>query len=128
MRGKWIVDDFQRALVKLEDALEQDTSGELAKAGCIQYFEFTFELAWKAAKLALRLEGIEANSPRAVLRECYAQGWIGDEATWLAMLGARNQMSHTYDAATALEVFDSLGSFVPPLCDLLRLLRERPRG
>ena len=49
------------------------------------------------------------NSPRAVLRQAYAEGMIQDDA-WLTMLDDRNMTSHVYDDATAAEIFARIQS------------------
>ncbi len=48
MSDRWIVDDFASTLDQFESAMDQPAGSDLIRAGCIQYFEFTFELAWKA--------------------------------------------------------------------------------
>ncbi|OYZ54197.1 MAG: hypothetical protein B7Y21_14815 [Hydrogenophilales bacterium 16-61-112] len=48
--SQWIVDDFSAALAQLGNALAVPAELDLIKAGCIQYFEFSFELGWKACK------------------------------------------------------------------------------
>ncbi len=45
-----LFEDFQRALIQLAEALELPADNDVMKAGCIQYFEFSFELAWKTVK------------------------------------------------------------------------------
>jgi hypothetical protein len=50
--------------------------------------------------LAIRAPGadakvIDVTSPRGAFREAYAQGWLAEEAPWLAMIEARNLTSHT---------------------------------
>lgn len=45
MKAELLLADFDAALARLEDALKLDTESDVYKAGCIQYFEFTFELA-----------------------------------------------------------------------------------
>lgn len=45
MSESWILDDFDAALRQLEAALTGPIRSDLERAGCIQYFEFTFELA-----------------------------------------------------------------------------------
>lgn len=50
--------DYQKALFRLKEALEQDISNSLLYDAVIQRFEFTYELAWKLLKAYLELEGI----------------------------------------------------------------------
>ncbi|MBC7124491.1 MAG: nucleotidyltransferase substrate binding protein [Bacteroidales bacterium] len=42
--------NFEKAFLLLKDALRKNNLSELEKAGVIHYFEFTFELGWKALK------------------------------------------------------------------------------
>lgn len=121
----WILDDFGQALSRLEDALAMSPENDLVKAGCIQYFEFCFELAWKSVKIVSSLLALpDCLSPKACLKLAFAQGWIGDEQGWLEMLDARNRMSHTYDAKEALKIYDGLVSYLPEFRKLLSSLRE----
>jgi nucleotidyltransferase substrate binding protein (TIGR01987 family) len=125
MTRDWIVDDFSAAISQLEAALQVEPTNDLVRAGCIQYFEFTFELAWKAVKVLSEQAGLEAcGSPKACLRTAFTQGWIDDESIWLAMLEARNRMSHTYHAAEALQVYERLSEFLAPMRALLEALRR----
>lgn len=124
MAEHWILDDYAAALARLVDALKVEAASDLMRAGCIQYFEFSFELAWKAIKLVGEQAGLDAGgSPKACLKLAFAQRWITDEALWLEMLDARNRMSHTYDAADALRIHDRLRDFLPALTTLLASLR-----
>lgn len=62
--------DFKEALNRLNEALLQDLSiGDIVIDGTIQRFEFTFKLAWKLCKAILAYNGIEAATPRAVIKE-----------------------------------------------------------
>ena len=45
MKAELLIADLQAALARLEEALKLDSELDVYKAGCIQYFEFTFELA-----------------------------------------------------------------------------------
>ena len=116
MDKKWLIDDFRTALQQFTEALQTPATSNLIKAGCIQYFEFCFELAWKSIKVANDELGLpECTSPKSCLKSAFAQGWIESEEPWLEMLLARNRMAHTYDAATALAVYDKLKGFQQPL-------------
>lgn len=111
MSENWIIEDFATALDQFEDAMQVVPTNDLLRAGCIQYFEFTFELAWKSVKILVEQSGLEpCGSPKSCLKTAFAQGWIGDEPLWLAMLEARNRMSHTYHAKEALLVYDRLST------------------
>ena len=51
-----------RALERLETALARPED-DITRDACIQRFEFTFELAWKAIQRQARAEGLECVSP-----------------------------------------------------------------
>ncbi|MEE9398125.1 MAG: HI0074 family nucleotidyltransferase substrate-binding subunit [Methylococcales bacterium] len=121
----WILEDYAAALEQLEVALAEPAQHDVVKAGCIQYFEFCFELAWKSIKVVINQTGLpECLSPKTCLRQAYTQGWITVETTWLKMLDARNRMSHTYDAKKALEIYRMLPEFHIELKSLLLQLQS----
>lgn len=123
--AQWIVDDFAAALAQLESALAEPADRDLIKAGSIQYFEFSFELGWKACKMVSAEQGLpDCLSPKVCLRQAFTLGWIGDEAIWLEMLDARNRMAHTYDARKALQIYESLPQFCAALQKLLTTLQS----
>ncbi len=121
-------DDLRRALDRLGEtqALNPKTNPVLID-GTIQRFEFTFELFWKTLKRLLEHEGIAATSPRAVLKEAYAQGWLDDEVLWLAMLRDRNLASHTYKEVLAAQIFENIRRYVPALNRTFAHLQALPR-
>ncbi|MBI5752366.1 MAG: nucleotidyltransferase substrate binding protein [Hydrogenophilales bacterium] len=124
MSEKWIIDDLAAALDQFEAAMQVAPTSDLIKAGCIRYFEFTFELAWKSVKILSEQTGLDpGGSPRSCLKTAFAQGWIDDESLWLEMLETRNRMSHTYHAKEALQVYDRLSHFTRPMRTLLDALR-----
>lgn len=124
MSKSWIIDDFAAALDKLEAAMRVMPTTDLIKAGCIQYFEFTFELAWKSIKILAGQAGLEAcGSPKSCLRTAFSQDWMGDEQLWLEVPEARNRMSHTYHAKDTLQIYGRLLQFLPPKRTLLATLR-----
>ena len=125
MTESWILNDYDAALEQFTAAMAFPAEQDLVKAGCIQYFEFSFELAWKAIKLLSAQLGLEeCLSPKACLRQAFAQGWLTEEVVWLNMLEARNGMSHTYDARKALELYDALPAFLVAMKALRDQLRQ----
>jgi nucleotidyltransferase substrate binding protein (TIGR01987 family) len=100
-----LFEDLGRSLDRLAEALAVPADEPLAVDGTIQRFAFTFELFWKAVRRLLAREGIEANSPRAVLQQAYRQGWLDAEERWLKLLEDRNLTSHTYREPLAREIY-----------------------
>ncbi len=97
------VENFGRALGRLESACAQGSYSELERAGLVQMFEFTHELAWKALKEVLGQEGFAVRTPREAIRTGFEAGLLDgvDTEIFLEALGQRNLMSHTYDEAAA---------------------------
>ncbi len=104
--------NFSRAIQRLKEAVEEYRkidSSDVVRDGLIQRFEFTYELAWKSTKEILEEIGItEKNSPRAVIKEAYAQKMILNEDNWLLMLKDRNTTSHVYKEELADEIADRI--------------------
>ena len=100
--------NFNNALQRLKEAakeLETENASDVVRDGVIQRFEFTYELAWKTTKEYFEDIGIvDKNSPKAVVKEAYAQKLISDEQTWLLMLNDRNLTTHVYKEETAKEI------------------------
>ena len=108
-------DKLTQAVARLRESLDEYQStpnpSSTLRDGVIQRFEFCTELAWKTMREYLLDQGFAGpiNSPRAVLRQAYAEGMIQDDA-WLTMLDDRNMTSHVYDDATAAEIFARIQS------------------
>lgn len=112
-----------RALDRLDHVLARDLVADPGLVdSVIQRFEFCIELCWRMLKAALRLEEVEATSPRATLREAYKMSWIDDEAMWLKMLDDRNLTPHTYKEEVALDVL----SRIPGYRDAMRAVLNAP--
>ena len=125
MNSRELLADLQKALSQWLEALQLPAENDVIKAGCIQYFEFTFELAWKTIKRIAADEGLsDCNSPKAALKAAFSNGWIQEEEIWLDMLSSRNKMSHTYSAEDALAVFDKLSAYAEVLQSLTKSLEE----
>ena len=108
-----VKNSYIKAVDQLKKVLERDSNDELIQVGCIQYFEFCFELAWKTIKVALTDQGLpDCYSPKACLKQAFSVGWIQNENVWLTMLDARNRMSHIYNAQSALDIYKQLAGFL----------------
>ncbi len=117
------MDQFQRALARLEDACTQPEN-EFIRDAVIQRFEFTFELAWKMLKQRLSSEGLEANSPAQSIRQSIAAGLLDNGNQWTQMQKTRNLTSHTYDETMAQQVYSFVCKQALPL---FRQLAETSR-
>lgn len=101
-------EEYHKALTRLQSALQKEPDDDMVLDATIQRFEFTFELAWKLLKALLDYEGIEATSPRSCIREAWKQHLIKNAEQWLDMQTKRDLSSHTYNEATALEIYRSI--------------------
>lgn len=126
MDSKTLLNDLKNALLQFKDALTLPVENDVIKAGCIQYFEFSFELAWKTIKRFAEEEGLtDCNSPKSALKTAFGTGWIENEEVWLEMLLSRNKMSHTYSAADALDIFDKLPDYAEAMQHLMEHLSKK---
>ena len=101
IRWKQRFQNFEKAITYLEQALSITKPDIIQKAGLIQFFEMSFELAWKVVKDYLEEEGfIDIKSPRSALKKAFETGLIADGHGWMKLLDDRNITSHAYDEAT----------------------------
>ena len=119
------LENFENATKRLKAALEYDPLElDIVMDAVIQRFEFTFETAWKSAKLVAKAVGYDCKSPKGCLKLAYRMGWIKDEERWLELLEARNLTSHTYDQETAMDVYETVKENFQVFGSLLSELRE----
>ncbi len=104
--------NLQSAIQKLDEAAAlylEDKANDIVRDGLIQRFEFTYELAWKAAKAYLEDLGlVDKNSPKAVFQELYAQDLIANEENWLQILRDRNHTSRLYSQDLAEKIAERI--------------------
>ena len=108
IRWKQRFDNYRKALTFLTESLEKKNLSDLEKAGIVQSFEFSFELAWKTMKDYLNEKGVEAIYPREVIKQAFKNGMIADGEVWMDMLDSRNLMSHTYKDTDSEYVFNEI--------------------
>lgn len=109
---------FALAVNRLEEGIADYERLHLdtVRDGVIQRFEFCTELAWKTTREYLIDQGhVELNSPKAVMRQAYADGLVSDGDEWVSLLNDRNLTSHIYDNATAAAVFGKIVTLYLPL-------------
>lgn len=88
--------------------------GKILRDASIQRFEYSFEAAWKAAQAVLLDRfGVQAGSPKPVIRASFENGILDEPETRLAlaMVDHRNLTSHTYNEALADEIFAALPGY-----------------
>lgn len=121
-------DNFKSQLEILHQAPEKDLSDEFIQNGIIGKFSLQFELAWKLLQKALEHDGrVESvsGSPRAIIKAAYSSYDFIDEDAWLAMLEARNQALHVYNADLARTLVDVIiHDYIPVFDELLINLEE----
>ncbi|MBV5342873.1 nucleotidyltransferase substrate binding protein, partial [bacterium] len=74
------------------------------RAGLIQFFEMSFELAWKVLKDYLEAEGFAIATPRETIKQAFQTGLIDEGHVWIEALKDRNLTVHTYEEQIAVAV------------------------
>lgn len=97
--------NFTKSMRFLENALQIPDPDIVQKAGIIQFFEMSFELAWNMVKDYLEEQGfVDIKSPRGTLKKAFEIGIIENGHDWMGLLLDRNLTAHTYDEEKATEV------------------------
>ena len=118
--------NYEKSLNHLKTTVEKEILNDIEKAGLIQFFEVSFELAWKVMKDFLTAEGFEVKSPRASIKTAFEYGLIEDGALWLEALEKRNLASHTYDDNILEELEDLIiNTYYPILDNLKEVLKKK---
>lgn len=119
--------NYRAILGELRAALAQAEYSTLERAGLIQLFEVSFELAWKSLKDLLQYEGFEVQSPRAVIKQAFASGLVRNGELWLEALEGSNLFTHTYDGTLAQNAVDLIkNSYASLLFELENTLSTHP--
>jgi nucleotidyltransferase substrate binding protein (TIGR01987 family) len=127
IRWKQRFQNFAKAIGYLEEALEIENPDLLQKAGIIQFFEMSYELAWNTLKDYLEEQGFtDVKSPRNAIKKAFEVGLIEDGHTWMDLLLDRNLTAHTYDEKKATEVEELIhGKYFPVLIHLFETLKNK---
>jgi nucleotidyltransferase substrate binding protein (TIGR01987 family) len=105
IRWKQRFANFSKAMGHLENALEIPKRDMLQKAGIIQFFEMSFELAWNMVKDYLEDQGfVDIKSPRGALKKGFEVNILEKGHEWMELLQDRNLTAHTYDEQKATDM------------------------
>lgn len=119
---------FEKAFLRLKEAIDAEALNELERNGLVQRFEFTMELAWKVMKDFLVDRGFAFKpSPKDTFRQAQQSGFIDYAQELIDGLDIRNELSHDYSgekfewAETMLrnQIFPSLAKLHQFFCDQL---------
>lgn len=129
IRWKQRFQNYERAFKLLEGAIAIEELSEIERAGLIQFFEMSFELAWKLLKDYLQEEGFTVRSPKETLKQAFQAGFVEDGHAWIDALQDRNLTAHTYDEATAIAVENKIRhTYYPVLAKLYSDFQQRIAG
>ncbi|MBC8374310.1 MAG: nucleotidyltransferase substrate binding protein [Phycisphaerae bacterium] len=130
IRWRQRLENFGKALAQLGAACDKADYSDLERAGLVQMFEFSFELAWKVLKDLLFYEGHNVKSPREVARKSFEMEYISedDSEVFLDAISKRNLLCHTYEEEIARQAENLIKNQYYPLlqriCDTLETKRD----
>jgi nucleotidyltransferase substrate binding protein (TIGR01987 family) len=126
IRWKQRFQNFEKAYLFLEQSTSIEKLTDIERAGLIQFFEMTFELAWKVIKDFLQEEGFSVSSPKDAFKQAFQAELIKDGHVWIDALEDRNLTVHTYDEKTAIEVEKKIKEkYYPALKELYILFKGK---
>ncbi|MBN2897433.1 MAG: nucleotidyltransferase substrate binding protein [Clostridia bacterium] len=125
IRWRQRFDNFEKSYRLLAQYVETPIETELERAGIIQLFEVSFELAWKVMKDYLESQAFNVKSPRETIKQAYQIGLVEDGHVWMDALADRNLTVHTYDEKMAKKMLDDIIQVYYPS---LRALYEKLSG
>jgi nucleotidyltransferase substrate binding protein (TIGR01987 family) len=126
IRWKQRFRNFEKSFKLLEKFIALKNPDETARAGGIQFFEMSLELAWKVLKGYLENEKYNVKSPGETIKVAFQVGLIDDGHSWIDGLDDRNLTVHTYNETTAIVVEERIRNKYYPLLKKLykRLEKE----
>ena len=126
IRWKQRLSHYKKAFTLLEQTLAIEDPSDAERAGLIQFFEMSFELAWKVLKDYLEEEGFNVASPREAVKQAFQAGLIREGHVWMEALKDRNLTVHTYEEKIAIAVERKIrDSYFPILAELCRDFSEK---
>ena len=117
IRWKQRFENFDKSYKLLNKYAKQPITTELERAGIIQFFEMTFELAWKVLKDYLEAQEYLVKSPRETVKQAFQIGLIVNGHIWMDALSNRNLTTHTYDEELANKMTNEIITMYLPELD-----------
>ena len=117
IRWKQRFENFDKSYKLLNKYAKQPITTELERAGIFQFFEMTFELAWKVLKDYLEAQEYLVKSPRETVKQAFQIGLIDNGHVWMDALSNRNLTTHTYDEELANKMTNEIITMYLPELD-----------
>lgn len=117
--------DFYNAFDRLKEAICENPT-DIVIDGVLHRFEFTFELSWKTIKDYLEFLGVvdSIGSPREIIKVAFKHGIIENGDGWIAMMLARNSLSHIYDEQTSRAIYNDITNIYIALFENIKMKFE----
>ncbi|MCD6527567.1 MAG: nucleotidyltransferase substrate binding protein [Desulfuromonas sp.] len=97
VRWKQRFQNYEKAFLRLKEAIDMEGLNELERNGLIQRFKFTLDLSWKVLKDFLEEKGfVFKPSPKDTLRMAQQGEYISYAQELIDGLEIRNTLSHDY--------------------------------
>jgi nucleotidyltransferase substrate binding protein (TIGR01987 family) len=128
IRWKQRYSNFKKSLTLLENAIDTYNNNDIThRAGIIQFYEMSFQLAWNTLQDILKYKGYDdtINGPRPVIKQAFKDNYIQDDFNWLQMLESRNLVSHAYNETIAADIIGKIKKEYLPLLQKLRTRLEQ---
>ena len=122
-------ENFCSAWMNLKDIyLYEEPYNNVVMTGLVALYEICFEQSWKMMKEILESHGYEGaatGSPKFIIKSAYQASMITDEEAWLTALQARNNVTHSYNRAVALDIIkQTKAQFYPLFSELKRNVEQ----
>ena len=118
---------LKKSLQNLEHALkifEKEKKNPLHSAAVSKLFEVCFEYTWKTLKSHIQRSGLEAYSPRDVIKAAGQTHIIENVEKWLEFLEDRNLSVHDYIGIDDKDYLKSIQDFSVDLKVVLKRLEK----
>lgn len=121
--------NLEKAFLFLKESIaEPDYNYRMKRNSIIQSFEFAIELFWKTYKKFMLYGEIKEDLlrfPRDVIEQAYQGKLIDNFNIWIAMLKARNMISHIYDEEQIDKIYkDIVESYFPEMQKAFEILKK----